>query len=120
MTNYKDLAYNVYNELSSKVLSVDELEPRYDMRKSFYKKAYVITLENGARLLRSYETIVAMITSDGRYIQDDDYSATTRRHQHDFSFQFATKGSDTIHNNVTYSIQNVLQQTTPQYYKLFS
>ena len=120
MKNYKGLAYNVYNELSSKVLSVTELEPRFEGRRSYYKKAHVITLVNGAHLLRSYNTIVAMVTSDGRYIKDGNYSATTGRHQHEFYNQFATKGSDAIHNNVTYNMQKVLQQTTPQYYKLFS
>ena len=120
MTNYKDLAYNVYNELSNKVQSVTELEPYFEGRKSYYKKAHVITLENGARLLRSYNTIVALITSDGRFIKDDNYSATTGRHQHEFYNQFALIGSDENDNLVTYNIESVLHNTTPDYYKLFN
>jgi hypothetical protein len=61
------------------------LEPRFDSRKSFYGKAVVIE-ENGARKLRSYNTIVAKIEAGEAEIYGT-YSPTTLRHIKDFLYQ---------------------------------
>ena len=62
-----------------------ELKPVIDSRKSFYKKAYVIT-ENDTITLLSYDTEVAEI-KDGKAKIFDTYSVTTLRHIKDFLHQ---------------------------------
>lgn len=59
--------------------------PCFDSHKSFYGKAKCIELENGEKLLKSYNTIVAKITNDGTVVRlwDGD-SQTTRRHFYSF------------------------------------
>jgi hypothetical protein len=59
-----------------------ELKPRYDSRKSFYRKAE-IREENGKKILRSYQTDVAYI-ENGKATVKDTYSMTTLRHIKDF------------------------------------
>lgn len=54
-------------------------------QKSYYQKAKVVVTDSGKTLLRSYDTIVAGILSDGsvhRYWNG--YSATTAKHVNDF------------------------------------
>jgi hypothetical protein len=58
------------------------LEPRYDSRKSFYKKAKVRN-ENGKTILQSYGTDVARI-EEGKPKISGFYSATTTRHIKEF------------------------------------
>lgn len=59
------------------------LNPRYDSRKSFYAKAVVIT-SGDTKQLKSYKTIVAEISSDGKPKVFGDYSQTTLRHIKEF------------------------------------
>lgn len=67
------------------------LEPQYDTRKSFYRKAKIYKDNNGNILLMSYETIVAKIT-DKIATKDNIekvevygyYSNTTARHINEF------------------------------------
>jgi len=59
-----------------------ELIPRYDSRKSFYKKAWVID-ENGELVLKSYDTVVAKF-KDGQPSVRGTYSQTTTRHIKEF------------------------------------
>lgn len=40
---------------------ITELTPQFSSNKSYYGKALVITLDNGVRMLKSYETIVCII-----------------------------------------------------------
>lgn len=61
------------------------LEPVFDSKKSFYKKAVVIT-EGTKKLLRSYNTIVAEIDGEEATIHGF-YSSTTLRHIKDFLYQ---------------------------------
>ena len=61
-----------------------ELEPRYDGRKSFYKKAKTYVNNYGDLILRSYETDVAKITLDGELVVGGFYSPTTTRHIREF------------------------------------
>ena len=81
--------------------NIVELEPQYDSRQSFYKKAHVIILsykDSKVYLLKSYESLVAIITenSDGtkwwytnQYISIDLLtSQTTLRHIKEFLKQF--------------------------------
>lgn len=57
-----------------------EITPR-DSRKSFYGKAREIRTTTGARMLKSYNTIVLVILSDGRAVNTwSDWTATTGRH----------------------------------------
>jgi hypothetical protein len=60
------------------------LEPQYDSRKSFYKKALVLVQEDGSKVLQSYNTYVAKINSDGAAEVFGTYSPTTLRHIKDF------------------------------------
>jgi len=59
-----------------------ELSPRYDSRKSFYRKAIVET-DNSNKVLYSYNTKVAEI-KDGKPIVYGTYSVTTSRHIKEF------------------------------------
>lgn len=59
-----------------------ELTARYDARQSFYGKAQVIELPNKT-VLKSYDTIVAVIR-DGKPMVRGDYSQTTTRHIKEF------------------------------------
>lgn len=63
---------------------VFELTCRYDNRQSFYRKAEVIEFEDESKALRSYSTIVACITPDGKPHVRGDYSQTTTRHIKEF------------------------------------
>ena len=58
------------------------LFPQYDTRKSFYKKAQVITY-NGILYLQSYDTIVAKV-ENGKAVVNGWYSQTTARHINEF------------------------------------
>ena len=69
-------------------MNIYELTPRYDSRKSFYKKALVIELDNGTKQLQSYDTIVGEI-KNGEYFQLwNGKSQTTARHIKEFKKQF--------------------------------
>lgn len=62
-----------------------ELTP-YDSHKSFYGKAVeYYNDKTGEYFLKSYSTIVAKITPDGKIFIDGEYSATTRRHIYAFA-----------------------------------
>ena len=62
-----------------------ELSARYDSRQSFYGKAQV-AIEDGGKVLYSYNTKVAKITEDGIVIlySQWDCSGTTLRHVKEF------------------------------------
>ena len=65
---------------------IEELQPRYDSRKSFYKKAFIIKYDN-IIFLKSYDTIVAYV-ENGKYFDYGKFSQTTSRHQKEFRKQF--------------------------------
>ena len=72
-------------------MKVFELQPT-DAHKSFYRKAHCIE-DNGIYYLKSYETIVASIDSDGTFHRYwDGYSATTMRHIVAFLNCFGERG----------------------------
>lgn len=76
----------------STVVSTEELEAEFSPRKSFYGKAQVLHLQNGTKLLRSYNTIVAIVYNDNgetKFAINGKYSATTTSHQREFIRQFA-------------------------------
>jgi hypothetical protein len=61
------------------------LECRNDSRNSFYGKAKVNMLEDGRKVLLSYNENVAEISSDGRNARvNGSYSKTTTRHIKEF------------------------------------
>jgi phosphohistidine swiveling domain-containing protein len=73
-----------------------ELKPQFENKESFYKKAFVISNENGL-YLRSYNTIVAKING-GVAVVFGLYSATTTRHIKEFLRQhnFKVENSEQI------------------------
>ena len=75
------------------VVSTEELATEFSPRKSFYGKAQVLHLQNGAKLLKSYNTIVAIVYTDDNgetnFAINGKYSATTTSHQREFIRQFA-------------------------------
>lgn len=71
---------------------VTALIPDYTSNKSYYGKALVITLDNGVKMLKSYNTVVAIILpkEDNKsvvYLPWMDWSATTGKHVFDFLMQ---------------------------------
>ena len=64
----------------------EELEPKFANRKSFYGKAHVDTLEDGTKVLTSYQTKVASV-KDGEVkilCDEKDLTHTTLRHIDEF------------------------------------
>lgn len=94
-------AYSLDKFLTGNVESVTELQPLNSNQKSFYSKAHVISLDNGTKVLQSYDTYVATVLPNGRYVQNDRYSATTGKHENEFALQFANTTAD---NNKTLGI----------------
>lgn len=87
-------AYNMDKALTGNIESVTELQPLNSSQKSFYGKAQVIRLDNGAKILQSYNTFVAAVLPSGQYVQNDRYSATTGKHEQEFALQFAGVTAD--------------------------
>ena len=66
-----------------------ELQPRFDTRQSFYRKAYVEEISEKEKILYSYCVPVAMV-EDGKLLINDNewrYSNTTLRHIKEFARQ---------------------------------
>ena len=85
---------NMDNALTSNVESNTELKPLNKSQKSFYNKAQVVSLDNGTKILQSYNTYVAAVLPTGQYVQNDRYSATTGKHEQEFALQFAGVPAD--------------------------
>lgn len=70
---------------------VTELSPQFSSNKSYYGKALVIILDNGVRILKSYETIVCIILPEKEckveVIMPWVWSRTTGKHVRDFLMQ---------------------------------
>lgn len=73
---------------------VNALIPVYSSNKSYYGgKSRIITLDNGVKMLQSYDTVVAIILpkeDDGKivvYLPWMNWSATTGKHVYDFLMQ---------------------------------
>lgn len=66
------------------------LEPRFDSRASFYKKAKVVKKDNGDEELYSYDTHVGGVRG-GKPYSKGKFSQTTTRHQKDY---FQQRGFD--------------------------
>lgn len=66
------------------------LEPRFDSKASFYKKAKVVKKDNGDEELYSYGTHVGGV-KDGKPYSKGKWSQTTTRHQKEY---FQQKGFD--------------------------
>lgn len=63
---------------------ITELQARYTNQKSFYGKAQVEHLNNGYRVLYSYNTKVCELDNNNNIVDIGYYSATTSRHINDF------------------------------------
>ena len=74
-------------EIENNIDYKEELDARFDSRKSFYKKAYVVYCKNGDIALQSYNTIVAVLKKSGEF-EYSKYSQTTNRHIKEFKRQF--------------------------------
>lgn len=103
-----------YNKLLDSPISVKrELYPDLSGRKSYYKKAIVYELTNGAKVLRSYDTIVAIYWKDKSgeeyYAINGKYSATTTVHQRDFLYQ--TAGVDIAPRKLVNYVQDFKENT---------
>jgi hypothetical protein len=70
-----------------KIIRKEELEARYDSRKSFYKKAWIKYADNGDIILQSYSTDIAVLHSNGEF-EFEKYSYTSNRHLYEFMKQF--------------------------------
>lgn len=68
-------------------MRIYKLEARFDARKSFYGKAYIIDYENGTFELQSYNTIVSRCVN-GNVEELGSFSNTTTRRQKEFRKQF--------------------------------
>lgn len=75
---------------------LDQIELKPLDQKSFYGKAMVIETDpcdplytNIKYLLKSYDTIVAFITTDDKFYITGKYSPTTTRHQRSFAYSYA-------------------------------
>lgn len=78
-------------EEGKKVEDTEEyLQPRFDSRASFYKKAKVVTKDNGDEELYSYGTHVGGVRG-GKPYSKGRFSQTTSRHQREF---FKQRGLD--------------------------
>lgn len=84
-------AYNLTKLLNSGIQKIEELQVKHTNQKSFYHKARVITLNNQTKLLQSYETIVAAVLPNGKFISNGGYSATTRNHEYEFESQYSNE-----------------------------
>lgn len=74
-------------EVENQIENKEELEARFDSRKSFYKKAFILYCKNGDIVLQSYNTIVAVLKPNGDF-ESVKYSQTTNRHIREFERQF--------------------------------
>lgn len=90
--NYICLLENAVNK--NNILDQVELKPLD--QKSFYGKAMVIEADpydplykNIKYLLKSYDTIVAFITTDDKFYITGKYSPTTTKHQRSFAYGYA-------------------------------
>ena len=72
-------------------MTVFELKPMHDRAKSFYGKATVFQNLSGKYILKSYQTDVCYIDSEGLHRTWDGYSVTTLRHVDEFSRQILGK-----------------------------
>ena len=85
-----------------------DLIPRYDSRKSFYKKAKVKNV-NGKKVLQSYQTDVAEIVNGKPYVKGT-YSPTTLRHIKEFLKQEGFKAESSKQIMKDYSRKQELKK----------
>ena len=64
--------------------NVYQLESIHGTQKSFYGKATITELENGNKILTSYNTNVCVLDEDNKIIEIGYYSQTTARHINEF------------------------------------
>ena len=73
-----------------------ELKPKYDSRKSFYRKAFVVFhgLNISLVSLVSYETVICTINENGKLVMEcnlNNMSVTTKRHFREFIKQHSLR-----------------------------
>ena len=65
-------------------INIYNLETIYTTQKSFYGKAIVTVLENGHKVLTSYNTNVCELDKNNNIVDIDYYSMTTAKHINEF------------------------------------
>lgn len=99
-----------------------DLEPckRVSSQKSFYGKARVyIDREKDEIVLKSYDTYVCTITSNGEILIPELYSPTTERHIHSFLNTYYSNGpySDKLSEGFTYKDIRALADSHMMFFK---
>lgn len=69
-----------------------KLESIYSTQKSFYGKAFVTELNNGHKILTSYNTDVCELDENNNIVEIGYYSRTTVKHINEFLLQHGQKG----------------------------
>ncbi|VEV88377.1 Hypothetical protein, partial [Staphylococcus phage Stab23] len=69
------------------MINAYNLESIYSNQKSFYGKARVIEMENGYKILTSYNTIVSEIDENNNIVFVNYHSQTTAKHINEFLMQ---------------------------------
>lgn len=78
-------------------MRIYELTPIRENVKGYYRKAMVLE-NNGKTALKSYDTIVCYLDSEGLHRTWNGYSATTMRHVWEFVLQMIGKPDMTNYN----------------------
>ena len=73
--------------MTNKNIITYNLETIYKSQKSFYGKAIVTVLENGHKVLTSYNTNVCELDKNNNIVDIDYYSMTTAKHINEFLMQ---------------------------------
>ncbi len=69
------------------MINAYNLESIYSNKKSFYGKAIVTELDNGHKVLTSYNTDVCELDENNNIVEIGYYSQTTARHINEFIIQ---------------------------------
>lgn len=95
---------------------ISELEPQWDTRKSFYKKAFVRYDGDGVYSLFSYQTLVCKIDNNTILLNGFSfYSNTTTRHLKDFLYQYLDTTSASYNYLYTHNFTKKAIETIAQY-----
>ena len=68
------------------------LKTIYSTQKSFYGKATITELENGHKILTSYNTNVCELDKNNNIVEIGYYSKTTAKHVNEFIMQYGHNG----------------------------
>ena len=80
-------------QINLTITKTENLEAKFDSRASFYGKAKVLSTDNGTKILKSYESIVAIYDGEMWLASDVSkiFTQTTLRHIKEFFSQFVNE-----------------------------